>query len=96
MEWIEHSFDFKDDREAFETTDDVARAAASMFEYGTHLIAEKRAHPADDMLSIVCNAEPTSNVRSPPIRSQITPKISRLTMPKPSISESICAPRAGP
>ena len=27
-----------------------------MFEYGTHLIAEKRAHPADDMLSIVCNA----------------------------------------
>jgi cytochrome P450 len=57
FEWIEHSFDFKDDREAFETTDDVARAAASMFEYGTHLIAEKRAHPADDMLSIVCNAE---------------------------------------
>jgi cytochrome P450 len=57
FEWIEHSFDFKDDREAFETTDDVTRAAASMFEYGTHLIAEKRAHPADDMLSIVCNAE---------------------------------------
>ena len=56
FEWIEHSFDFKDDREAFETTDEVAHAAASMFEYGTHLIAEKRAHPADDMLSIVCNA----------------------------------------
>ena len=56
FEWIEHSFDFKDDREAFETTDDVARAAASMFEYGTQLIAEKRAHPADDMLSVVCNA----------------------------------------
>jgi cytochrome P450 len=57
FEWIEHSFDFKDDREAFETTDDVARAAAAMFEYGTQLIAEKRAHPADDMLSVVCNAE---------------------------------------
>jgi cytochrome P450 len=57
FEWIEHSFDFKDDREAFETTDDVARAAASMFEYGAQLIAEKRAHPADDMLSVVCNAE---------------------------------------
>ena len=56
FEWIEHSFDFKDDREAFETNDDVARAAASMFEYGTQLIAEKRAHPADDMLSVVCNA----------------------------------------
>jgi len=56
FEWIEHSFDFKDDREAFETTDNVARAAASMFEYGTQLIAEKRAHPADDMLSVVCNA----------------------------------------
>jgi cytochrome P450 len=56
FEWIEHSFDFRDDREAFETTDAVATAAASMFEYGTRLIAEKRAHPADDMLSVVCNA----------------------------------------
>jgi cytochrome P450 len=54
--WIEHSFDFKDDREAFETTNDVARAAAAMWEYGTRLIAEKRANPANDMLSIVCNA----------------------------------------
>jgi cytochrome P450 len=56
FEWIEHSFDFKDDREAFETTDAVAHAATSMFEYGVGLIAEKRAHPADDMLSVVCNA----------------------------------------
>ena len=56
FEWIEHSFDFKDDREAFETTDAAAHAAASMFEYGAGLIAEKRAHPADDMLSVVCNA----------------------------------------
>ena len=54
--WIEHTFDFKGGREAFETTDEVARAAAAMFEYGTALIAEKRAHPADDMLSIVCHA----------------------------------------
>lgn len=57
FEWIEHSFDFRDDREAFETTDAVAQAAAQMFEYGTLLIAEKRAQPADDMLSVVCNAE---------------------------------------
>lgn len=56
FEWIEHSFDFKDDREAFETTDAVADAAASMFEYGARLIAEKRARPVDDMLSVVCNA----------------------------------------
>jgi cytochrome P450 len=54
--WIEHAFDFKGGREAFETTDEVARAAAAMFEYGTALIADKRAHPADDMLSVVCNA----------------------------------------
>ncbi len=57
FEWIEHSFDFKGDRESFETTDEVARAAAAMFEYGAALIAEKRAHPADDMLSIVCHAQ---------------------------------------
>jgi cytochrome P450 len=56
FEWIEHSFDFKDGRGSFETTGDVANAAAEMFEYGTALIAEKRAHPADDMLSIVCHA----------------------------------------
>jgi cytochrome P450 len=56
FEWIEHSFDFRDDREAFETTDAVARAAGSMFEYGTRLIAEKRTHPGDDMLSVVCHA----------------------------------------
>ncbi len=54
--WIEHVFDFTDGREAFETTDEVARAAAAMFEYGTALIADKRAHPADDMLSVVCHA----------------------------------------
>jgi len=56
FEWIEHTFDFKGGREAFENTDEVARAAASMFEYGTALVAEKRAHPADDMLSVVCHA----------------------------------------
>ncbi len=54
--WIEHSFDFKGEREAFETNDEVALAAASMFSYGTALIAEKRAHPSDDMLSVVCHA----------------------------------------
>ncbi|HYL51271.1 MAG TPA: cytochrome P450 [Acidimicrobiia bacterium] len=56
FEWIEHSFDFKGNREAFEATEDVARAATSMFTYGAALIAAKRAHPADDMLSVVCHA----------------------------------------
>jgi len=56
--WIEHAFDFKGAREAFETTEEVSRAAAAMFEYGAALIAEKRAHPADDMLSVVCHAHP--------------------------------------
>ena len=56
FEWIEHSFDFKGDREAFETTDEVARAAARDVRVRHGLIAEKRAHPADDMLSVVCHA----------------------------------------
>jgi cytochrome P450 len=50
--WIEHAFDFKGDRGSFESTDEVAQ----MFEYGTALIADKRARPADDMLSVVCHA----------------------------------------
>jgi cytochrome P450 len=54
--WIEHSFDFKGDRGSFQTTDEVAQAAASMFAYGSELIAEKRKQPADDMLSVVCHA----------------------------------------
>jgi cytochrome P450 len=54
--WIEHSFDFKGDRGSFQTTDEVAQAAAEMFAYGSELIAEKRKLPADDMLSVVCHA----------------------------------------
>jgi cytochrome P450 len=54
--WIEHVFDFKGAREAFAPTDEAARAGAAMFDYGRALIEEKRAHPADDMLSVVCHA----------------------------------------
>jgi hypothetical protein len=43
-----------------------------------------------------CSAEPSSSVRMPPIRSQMTPDTSRLTMPQASMSDSICAPRAAP
>jgi cytochrome P450 len=56
FECIEYTFDFKGDREAFDTTDESAQAAAQMFAYGTRLIAEKRADPADDMLSVVAHA----------------------------------------
>ena len=54
--WIEHVFDFRGNREAFESTDEAARAGAAMFEYGAALIARKRAQPADDMLSVVALA----------------------------------------
>src|SRR5262249_33229321 len=56
FEWIEYTFDFKDDRNALETTAESAQGAAQMFMYGSQLIAERRANPADDMLSVVCHA----------------------------------------
>ncbi|MCY1231742.1 hypothetical protein D3C86_868060 [compost metagenome] len=43
-----------------------------------------------------CSTPPSISVRSPPMRSQMAPDTSRLTMPKPSISDSIIAPCAGP
>ena len=42
------------------------------------------------------SSDPSSSVRSPPIRSEIQPDTSRLTTPSPSISDSISAPRAAP
>lgn len=54
-EWVDHAFDFKD-RDYLETTDVVAAAQRDLFEYGTDLIAEKRRHPGDDMLSVVATA----------------------------------------
>jgi cytochrome P450 len=56
FEAVEHVFDFRGGREAFETTPEGAAAQAQMAEYGTALIAAKRAHPTDDMLSIVVHA----------------------------------------
>jgi cytochrome P450 len=55
-ECIEHAFDFRGEREAFETTPEGAAAHARMFEYGRALIAAKRDHPTDDMLSVVVHA----------------------------------------
>ena len=44
----------------------------------------------------IAGVEPSSSVPTPPIRSAIRPEASRLTTPRPSISDSISAPRAGP
>jgi len=46
--------------------------------------------------AMVWSTEPSSSVLSPPMRSQMSPDVRRLTIPKPSISDSICAPRAAP
>jgi cytochrome P450 len=56
FEWVEYSFDFRD-RGAFETTPEVAEAMTAMHTYAAALIAEKRARPRDDMLSLVIHAE---------------------------------------
>jgi cytochrome P450 len=55
-ECVEHAFDFRGGREAFETTPESAAAHAHMYDYGHALIAEKRRQPADDMLSVVVHA----------------------------------------
>ena len=55
MSWSNTTLDFEG-RELGETNDDVARAAASMAAYGAELIADKRAHPGDDIVSAVARA----------------------------------------
>lgn len=67
FESVEHAFDFRDGREAFETTDEAAAAHARMFEYGRALIAAKRERPSEDMLSVVVHA--TLDDEQPPTLS---------------------------
>lgn len=55
MEWADITLDY-DDRAPGETSARSAAASAAMFEYGTRLLAEKRACPADDLLSTIANA----------------------------------------
>jgi cytochrome P450 len=57
VECVEHAFDFRGDRESFESTDASAAAGTRMLEYGSALVAAKRAQPTDDMLSAVVHAE---------------------------------------
>jgi cytochrome P450 len=57
FEAVEPTFDIRGDREVFQQEDPQALAARRrMFEYGVSLIAQKRAKPADDMLSTVVHA----------------------------------------
>lgn len=53
---VEHTFDMRGDREAFEQTDEARAAAARLFAYGQELVASKRAEPGTDMLSVVVSA----------------------------------------
>jgi cytochrome P450 len=56
MSWSNTTLDFEG-RELGETNDDVAQAAASMAAYGAELIADKKAHPGDDIVSAVARAQ---------------------------------------
>jgi cytochrome P450 len=57
FEAVEPGFDFRGNRKSFEVDPDAEKLRARMFEYGNELIAQKRAQPGDDMLSIVVQAE---------------------------------------
>ena len=54
-EWVEVNFDFKDG-DAYQSTDEVQDAGAKLFAYGAELIAERRALPGEDLLSVVIAA----------------------------------------
>ncbi|HEX4430656.1 MAG TPA: cytochrome P450 [Frankiaceae bacterium] len=53
---IEPGFDFRGSRKSFEPDADGREGAARMAAYGSELIAHKRGHPGDDMLSVVATA----------------------------------------
>jgi cytochrome P450 len=57
FEAVEPGFDFRGNRKSFEVDPDAEKLRARMLEYGTELIAQKRARPGDDMLSIVVQAQ---------------------------------------
>jgi cytochrome P450 len=53
---IEPQFDFGGARKASVGQSSVEEAGSRMYSYGQELIASKRLHPTDDMLSVVANA----------------------------------------
>lgn len=56
FEAIEPQFDFGGSRKAALSQLSLEEAGSRMYTYGQELIAAKRAHPTDDMLSVVANA----------------------------------------
>ena len=56
MDWADATLDYED-HDPGQTSTRAQEAGASMFDYSTRLLDEKRACPADDILSIVANAE---------------------------------------
>ncbi len=56
FEAIEPQFDFGGSRKASVGQLSAEEAGSRMYTYGQELIAAKRAHPTDDMLSVVANA----------------------------------------
>jgi cytochrome P450 len=57
LEWVEAVFDFGDARAATSYDTALAQNAGAMFEFAHELIASKRVHPTDDMLSTVIHAQ---------------------------------------
>jgi cytochrome P450 len=55
FEWVDHSFDFRSG-DAVHQSETTARDFANLHAYGAQLIAEKRQHPGEDMLSVVIHA----------------------------------------
>jgi cytochrome P450 len=54
---VEHIFDLPNETDYLSMTPQRTAAAGYLFAYGEALIAEKRSHPGDDMLSVVVHAE---------------------------------------
>jgi cytochrome P450 len=56
FEAVEPGFDYRGSRKSFEADAETEALRRRMAEYGTALIAEKRAHPGDDLLSEAVHA----------------------------------------
>ncbi|HVN51912.1 MAG TPA: cytochrome P450 [Acidimicrobiales bacterium] len=56
IEWADATLDYED-RDLGQQSPRAEQAAAEMFEYGTRLLDEKRRCPADDLMSLVANAD---------------------------------------
>jgi len=54
---VEHIFDVPDESDLLAMSPQRQHAVEHMYRYGTALIDQKRAHPGDDMLSVVIHAE---------------------------------------